>query len=36
LEDKIIFKGKVEPSVLRKFTKDATIGITLFDDKALD
>ncbi len=35
LNDKIIFKGKAEPSVLNNFTKEASIGITLFDDKGL-
>lgn len=35
LDDKIIFKGKIEPGVLSKLTKDAYIGITLFDDTAL-
>lgn len=35
LNDKIIFKGKIEPGALSKFTKEASIGITLFDDKAL-
>ncbi|MEP6584528.1 MAG: glycosyltransferase [Ginsengibacter sp.] len=35
LDDKIIFKGKIEPGALRKLTAEASIGITLFDDKAL-
>ncbi|MEP7232392.1 MAG: glycosyltransferase [Ginsengibacter sp.] len=35
LDDKIIFKGKIQPEILRDLTKEATIGITLFDDKAL-
>ncbi len=35
LDDKIIFKGKMEPGVLNNFTKEASIGITLFDDKGL-
>ncbi len=35
LDDKIIFKGKVAPLVLNQFTKEAKIGVTLFDDKAL-
>ncbi len=35
LDDKIIFKGKIEPVALSKLTRNATIGITLFDDKAL-
>jgi glycosyltransferase involved in cell wall biosynthesis len=35
LEDKIIFKGKLGPVVLNNFTKQATIGITLFDSKGL-
>ncbi len=35
LDDKIIFKGKIEPGVLKNLTQEAYIGITLFDDKAL-
>ncbi|MEO6221373.1 MAG: glycosyltransferase [Ginsengibacter sp.] len=35
LNEKVIFKGKVEPFALSNFTKEATIGITLFDDKGL-
>ena len=35
LEDKIIFKGQIEPDMLKSLTKKAYIGITLFDDKAL-
>ncbi len=35
LDDKIIFKGKIEPDTLRALTREAYIGITLFDDKAL-
>ena len=35
LEKKVIFKGKVPPDELRLITKDAYIGITLFDDKGL-
>ena len=31
LEDKVIFKGYIVPSELWNYTKDATIGITLFD-----
>lgn len=35
LEDKIIFKGKIEPEALINLTNVAFIGITLFDDVAL-
>ncbi len=35
LDDKIIFKGKIMPAALSSLTKEASIGITLFDDKAL-
>ncbi len=35
LDDKIIFKGQIEPDILKNLTKKASIGITLFDDKAL-
>ncbi|MDQ6763671.1 MAG: glycosyltransferase [Bacteroidota bacterium] len=35
LDDKIIFRGKVEPGILSKKTREAKIGVTLFDDKAL-
>ncbi|MEO8111743.1 MAG: glycosyltransferase [Ginsengibacter sp.] len=35
LNDKIIFKGKVEPGTLSERTREAKIGITLFDDNAL-
>lgn len=35
LDDKIIFRGKVEPCTLSERTREAKIGITLFDDKAL-
>lgn len=35
LDDKITFQGKVEPAALSKITREATIGVTLFDDKAL-
>lgn len=31
LEDKIIFKGYIQPADLPKITRNATIGITLFD-----
>jgi glycosyltransferase involved in cell wall biosynthesis len=31
LEDKVIFKGYIVPSELWQFTKEAAIGITLFD-----
>ena len=33
LEDKIIFKGYVEPGLLREYTLNATIGITLFTNQ---
>jgi glycosyltransferase involved in cell wall biosynthesis len=32
---KIIFKGKAEPIVLRKYTDEALIGVTLFENKGL-
>ncbi len=35
LDDKIIFKGKAEPGILTEKTREAKIGVTLFDDKAL-
>ena len=35
LENKISFKGKIEPQFLKELTLQATIGITLFDDKGL-
>lgn len=35
LENKIIFKGKVEPDELRNITQQAYIGVTLFDDRGL-
>ncbi|MEP7252650.1 MAG: glycosyltransferase [Ginsengibacter sp.] len=35
LSDKIIFKGKMEPELLKSLTQQAAVGITLFDDKAL-
>ena len=35
LEEKVIFKGKIEPEDLRDFTLHAFIGITLFDDEGL-
>lgn len=35
LDGKVIFKGKIEPGALSKLTKEASVGITLFDDKAL-
>lgn len=35
LDDKIIFRGKVEPHILSERTKEAKIGVTLFDDEAL-
>ena len=35
LENKISFKGKIEPQFLKKLTLQATVGITLFDDKGL-
>jgi glycosyltransferase involved in cell wall biosynthesis len=35
LRDKVIFKGKLPPDELRNITRQAYIGITLFDDKGL-
>lgn len=35
LQEKIIFKGKIEPHFLKDLTRQAAIGITLFDDKGL-
>lgn len=35
LDEKIIFKGKIPPKELKKYTINAWIGITLFDDKGL-
>lgn len=35
LQDKVIFKGKLDPVELRELTKTARIGITLFDDTGL-
>ena len=35
LEDKVIFKGKIQPDELAAITQQAYIGITLFDDKGL-
>lgn len=35
LNDRVIFKGKLEPAALRTFTESAYIGITLFDDRGL-
>lgn len=35
LQDKVIFKGKLEPAALRAFTESAYIGITLFDERGL-
>ncbi|MEO6188593.1 MAG: glycosyltransferase [Ginsengibacter sp.] len=35
LDDKIIFKGYMDPAVLNEFTIEATIGLTLFDDQGL-
>lgn len=32
LEEKVIFKGKIEPQALRNITRNAYAGITLFDD----
>ena len=35
LEDKVIFKGYVAPEALRKYTLEAYIGITLFEETSL-
>ncbi|MBS1512205.1 MAG: glycosyltransferase [Bacteroidetes bacterium] len=35
LEDKVIFKGKIPPDELRTITRQAWIGVTLFDDTGL-
>lgn len=35
LEQKIIFKGKIIPAELKRITKDALLGITLFENKGL-
>lgn len=35
VRDKVIFKGRVLPDDLKKITRDAFLGITLFDDKGL-
>jgi len=35
LQDKVIFKGKIEPGELRTITQRAYIGVTLFDDAGL-
>ncbi len=35
LEDKVIFKGMLEPAVLRTITSKAYIGLTLFENKGL-
>ena len=35
LQDKIIFKGRVEPAALRLVTQQAYFGLTLFDDTGL-
>lgn len=35
LEDKIIFKGKIQPDELYNYTVNAWIGITLFENKGL-
>jgi glycosyltransferase involved in cell wall biosynthesis len=35
LQDKVIFKGKIKPDELTAITRQAYIGITLFDDKGL-
>lgn len=35
LENKVIFKGKVTPDELRSITRQAYVGITLFDDAGL-
>ncbi len=33
LEDKVIFKGYIEPEQLKNYTKEAYVGITLFTDR---
>lgn len=33
LEDKVIFKGYIEPALLKNYTKNALIGITLFTNQ---
>ncbi len=35
LQNKVIFKGRVEPEKLRQLTAKAYVGITLFDDRGL-
>ena len=35
LEDKVIFKGKIPPDELRQLTRQAFIGITIFDNVGL-
>lgn len=35
VSDKVIFKGSILPDDLRKITREAFLGITLFDDKGL-
>jgi glycosyltransferase involved in cell wall biosynthesis len=35
LEEKVIFKGKFPPQQLQEITKDAWIGLTLFENKGL-
>jgi len=35
LEDKVIFKGKVLPEALKNITREAYIGVTLFDDTGI-
>lgn len=35
LADKVIFKGKLEPADLREVTRQAYIGVTLFENKGL-
>lgn len=35
LEEKIGFKGKLQPNQLRQVTRSATLGITLFENKGL-
>lgn len=35
LDDKVLFKGKLEPEALRKVTPKAKMGITLFENKGL-
>lgn len=36
LEDKVIFKGKIEPRLLTNYTLGAHIGITLFENNGLN